>query len=48
MLVWRKLIEEFQKQNIQPVVKRSGGGIMVWGFMADPGIGIEFIDDIMD
>ena len=43
--VWRKPNETLNKINLQPTVKRGGGGVMVWGCMSASGVGnLHFIE----
>lgn len=48
-IVWRKPNTELDKKNLQYIVKRGGGNVMVWGCMAAGGVGnLEFIDTTLD
>ena len=49
ILVWRKTNTEWELENMQSTVKHGGGGVMVWGCMADSGVcELVFIDGTMD
>ncbi|MBN3289611.1 TCB1 transposase, partial [Polypterus senegalus] len=47
--IWRKRNTAFQKKNIIPTVKYSGGSVMVWGCFAASGPGrLAVIDGTMN
>ncbi len=47
--VWSCSGEEYQDKCVLPIVKHSGGSIMVWGCMTTAGTGeLRFIEGNMD